>query len=62
MTTPFNPVGTRFGVNMFPYTRSGLYYDYKAKNPFSIYKGSTPYLYLNRTSGIEIRGDFDPLV
>jgi hypothetical protein len=58
----FNPVGTRFGVNLFPYTRSGLYYDYKAQNPFSIYKGSTPYLYLNRTSGIEVRGDFDPLV
>ena len=55
----FNPVGTRFGINMFPYTRSGLYFDYKAKNPFSIYKGSTPYLYLNRTSGIEVRGDFD---
>lgn len=56
----FNPIGTRFGVNMFPYTRAGLYYDYKAKNPFSIYKGSTPYLYLNRTSGIEIRGEFNP--
>ena len=54
----FNPVGTRFGINMFPYTRSGIYYDYKANNPFSIYKGSTPYLYLNRKSGIEIRGDF----
>lgn len=47
---------------MFPYTRAGLYYDYKATNPFSIYKGSTPYLYLNRTSGIEIRGDFDPSI
>lgn len=58
----FNPVGTRFGIDMFPYTRSGLYYDYKAKNPFSIYKASTPYLYLNRTSGVEIRGSFDPLV
>ena len=57
----FNPVGTRFGVDLFPYTRAGLYYDYKAKNPFSIYKGSTPYLYLNRTSGIEIRGQYDPL-
>jgi hypothetical protein len=55
----FNPVGTRFGVDMFPYTRAGIYYDYKAKNPFSIYKGSTPYLYLNRKSGIEIRGEFD---
>ncbi len=57
----FNPVGTRFGVDLFPYTRAGLYYDYKSKNPFSIYKGSTPYLYLNRTSGIEIRGQYDPL-
>lgn len=51
----FNPVGTRFGVNIFPYTRSGIYFDYKAKNPFSIYKGSTPYLYLNRNSGIEVK-------
>ena len=58
----FNPVGTRFGVDLFPYTRSGLYYDYKAKNPFSIYKSSTPYLYLNRNSGVEVRGSFDPLI
>ena len=56
----FNPVGTRFGINIFPFKRSGIYYDYKSKNPFSIYKGSTPYLYLNRKSGIEIRGEFDP--
>jgi hypothetical protein len=55
----FNPVGTRLGLNMFPYKRSGIYYDYKAKNPFSIYKGSTPYLYLNRKSGVEVRGEFD---
>lgn len=55
----FNPVGTRFGIDMFPYKRSGIYYDYKSKNPFSIYKGSTPYLYLNRKTGIEVRGDFD---
>ena len=55
----FNPIGTRFGSDLFPYKRSGLYYDYKSKNPFSIYKGSTPYLYTNRTSGIEVRGDFD---
>ena len=58
----FNPVGTRFGVQMYPYTRAGFYYDYKAKNPFSIYKGSTPYLYLNRTSGVEIRGAYDPQI
>ena len=55
----FNPIGTRFGTDLFPYKRSGIYYDYKSKNPFSIYKGSTPYLYMNRTSGIQVRGDFD---
>jgi hypothetical protein len=51
----FNPIGTRFGVNIFPYKKSGIYYDYKTSNPFSIYKGSTPYLYLTKNSGIEIR-------
>jgi hypothetical protein len=56
----FNPIGTRFGLDVFPYKRAGLYYDYKSKNPYSIYKGSTPYLYLNRTSGIQVRGEFDP--
>jgi len=53
----FNPVGTRFGINLFPYKKSGIYYDYKSKNPFSIYKDNTPYLYMTRNSGIEVRGD-----
>ena len=55
----FNPIGTGFGINLFPYTKAGVYFDYKAKNPFSIYKGTTPYLYLNRNSGIQVRGDFN---
>jgi hypothetical protein len=55
----FNPVGTRFGTDIFPYKKSGIYFDYKSKNPFSIYKGSTPYLYMTRNSGIEVRGSFD---
>jgi len=55
----FNAIGTRSGIDLFPYKRSGIYYDYKSKNPFSIYKGSTPYLYVNKTSGIQVRGDFD---
>jgi hypothetical protein len=55
----FNPIGTRLGTSLFPYKKSGIYYDYKSKNPFTIYKGSTPYLYMNRTSGIQVRGDFD---
>jgi hypothetical protein len=56
-----NPVGTRFGVDLFPYKKTGIYYNYKAKNPFSIYKESTPYLYLTENSGIAVRGEFNPL-
>jgi hypothetical protein len=58
----FNPIGTRFGLNLFPYKKSGIYFDYKSKNPFSIYKGSTPYLYLDRKTGIQVRGEFDKQV
>lgn len=57
-----NPIGTRFGVSIYPYRKTGLYYDYKNKNPYTIYKGSSPYLYLTRYSGIQVRGQFDPLV
>jgi hypothetical protein len=57
-----NPVGTRFGTSIFPYLKYGSYFDYKSKNPFRIYKGSTPYLYLTKHSGIEKVGDYDPLV
>jgi len=58
----FNRISTRFGVDLYPYKRSGIYFDYVSDNPISIYKGSTPYLYLNRNSGIEIRGEYDSLV
>jgi hypothetical protein len=57
-----NGVGTRFGTLVYPYKSSGYYFNYKSKNPFTIYKGSSPYLYLTKDSGIEIRGDYDPLV
>lgn len=57
-----NPVGTRFGVSLYPYKKTGLYYDYKGQNPYTIYKGSSPYLYLTRYSGVQVRGDYDPLV
>lgn len=60
-TTPVG-VGTRFGTKIYPYKKTGVYYDYKSRNPFSIYKGSSPYLYLTRNSGIQIRGSYDPLV
>ena len=57
-----NEIGTRFGTSIYPYKKSGIYYDYKTDNPFSIYKGSSPYLYLTRNSGIQVRGTFDPIV
>ena len=57
-----NNIGTRFGTSVYPYVNSGYYYNYKEKNPFTIYKGSSPYLYLTRYSGLELRGDYDPLV
>ena len=60
-TSP-NPIGTRFGNEMYPYKKSGFYYDYKERNPFSIYKGSSPYLYLTRYTGIELKGTFDPII
>lgn len=55
-----NPVGTRFGSNVYPYTRYGYYFNYKNRNPYTIYKGTTPYLYLNKYSGIQPVGNFDP--
>jgi hypothetical protein len=54
----FNKVGTRFGNEIYPYTKTGFYYNHKAKNPFSIYKGTTPYLYLTKNSGIKMYRDF----
>jgi hypothetical protein len=60
--TGLNPIGTRFGVDLYPYTKSGFYFNYKEKNPYTIYKGSTPYLYLTRSTGIQTRGDYDPII
>jgi hypothetical protein len=60
-TSP-NPIGTRFGHDIYPYKKSGFYYDYKSENPFTIYKGTSPYLYLTRYSGIGIKGTIDPKV
>jgi hypothetical protein len=57
-----NSIGTRFGTPIYPYKKSGAYYNYKDVNPFSIYKGSSPYLYLTRNSGIQLKGDYDPFI
>ena len=50
-------IGSKLGRNLSPYTKSGtqLIYD-KSINPFVIYKGTTPYLFLNKTSGIQLLG------
>ena len=50
-----NPVGTKYGVDIYPLMNTALYDDYKAQNPYSIYKGSTPHLYLTSNSGIRLR-------
>lgn len=55
------PIGTKFGIPLYPYTKSGIYFNYKKTNPFKIYKRSTPYLFLSRNSGIELVGDYEPL-
>lgn len=56
------PIGTRFGNDIYPYRKDGFYFTYKQKNPFTIYKGSTPYLHLTANSGISIKGQYDPMV
>jgi hypothetical protein len=58
----FTEVGTKFGTPVFPYSKLGLYFDFKAKNPLSTYKQSTPYLYMTRNSGWRVRGDFSPIL
>ena len=61
-STSASEIGTRFGTPIYPYTKSGIYYNYKNDNPFTIYKGSSPYLYLTRYSGIQVKGKFDPSI
>ena len=50
------PVGTKYGVDIYPYRKSSELYDYKYRNPYSIYKGNTPYLYMTSKSGMQLRG------
>jgi hypothetical protein len=60
--TSATEIGTRFGNKLYPYKKSGAYFDYKSKNPISIYKKSSPYLHLTRYSGIQVKGPFDPTI
>jgi hypothetical protein len=60
--TSATEIGTKFGNKLYPYKKSGAYFDYKSKNPISIYKKSNPYLHLTRYSGIQVKGPFDSTV
>lgn len=45
-------IGSRFGTTITPYSESNY-------NPYLIYKGSTPYLYMTDKTGVRLVGDFD---
>jgi hypothetical protein len=51
-----NPIGTESGANVFPYTKRGIYFNYKEKNPVRISKTRNPYLYLSEDSGLKVLG------
>ena len=54
-----NPVGTRLGVDIIPFTKKGRYFEYQNGPSFSITKSSTPYLHMTDTSGIKLTGSYD---
>lgn len=54
-----NNIPTRFGPSIIPFKKSGLYFEYKNVEPFTIYKRESPYLYLTKNSGIRMRGNYD---
>lgn len=57
-----NPIGTKFNVPVYPYQKIRSLFDYKTRNPYRIYKGSTPHLYLTKKTGLQKLGDYDPLI
>lgn len=52
-----NYINTKFGVPLYPYTKLGIYFNYKRKNPFISYKGSSPYLYMTKHTGFRLVGE-----
>ena len=47
-------IGTKTGLSIYPYVRTGIYYSGKSKNPVMISKNSLPYLYLTENGGIKV--------
>jgi len=60
LSTSPNEIGTKFGPKIIPYIQSGLSVDYKSFNPFSTYRGSSPYLYNTANSGIRLKKQDSP--
>lgn len=50
-------IGTKSGMPIYPYVRTGIYYSGKSKNPVMISKDSLPYLYLTEKTGIKVLED-----
>jgi len=50
----FYPINTRTGNKIYPFHRLDDSYVFKTKNPFKIYKDSTPYMHLTSDSGISV--------
>jgi hypothetical protein len=53
-----NRIETRFGSSIIPFKKYGNFFDYKFVNPYSIYKKTSPYLYLTSNSGMRMRGEY----
>jgi hypothetical protein len=49
-----NYIGTKFGKKIYPEIENPSGVDYKDKNPYTIYKTNTPYLYNTKKSGIKL--------
>jgi hypothetical protein len=49
-------IGTKYSQEIYPYTKTSTSIIYDGINPFTIYKNSTPYLYLTEKSGVKLVG------
>jgi hypothetical protein len=54
-----NPIGTKFGKEIFPYVKEESTKNYNASNPIVISKSRSNYLYLTKNTGIGFLGDID---
>jgi len=50
----FHPINTRTGNKIYPFHKLDDAYIFKSRNPFRIYKDSTPYIHLTGDSGIQV--------